>query len=372
MLKQTRFWRITGQIIALSLVIIVLFIITQNLGQNLNRLGLKLSLNFLGSQASFDIGETLIPYHPSHSYLQAIWVGFLNTLRVIFWGFILSTLLGFIIGIARLSDNWLVRHFALIYVELIRNTPLLLQLFFLYFAVFLALPKIDQTLGENQLIYFTNRGIAWVWFTPNSSTLTWLILLIIGGFIGLGIWRFYPKKRRAISLIGLSFITLGWVLSGQFPLHLDFPHITPNLQLEGGLKISPEFATLLTGLSLYSASFIAEIVRAGIQSVPQGQIEAAKSLGFNRQLMIKLIILPQALRVIIPPLSSQYMNLAKNSSLAIAIGYPDLYFVASTTFNQTGRAVEVMLLIMITYLTLSLLISLVMNFYNKQRISVDH
>jgi general L-amino acid transport system permease protein len=364
LLRDDRFWKLALQTIALILIITLIVTLAQNLIANLSQLGITLGFDFFRSQASFDIGESLINYDASQSYIQAIFVGFLNTFRVMVLGLIGASIVGLTVGIARLSENWLVRNLALIYVEIIRNTPLLLQLFFLYFAVFLAMPKLEENRNLTGFIYFTNRGIAFPWLIFNVATVIWVILLGMGIFASVWLSRSRQKWPWGGVAIGLSVI-VAFIITQKPPFSVEIPHITDNLQLEGGLKISPEFATLLTGLTLYTGSFIAEIVRAGIQSVPKGQWEAAKALGLKQSIIMRLIIFPQALRVIIPPLTSQYLNLAKNSSLAIAIGYPDLYFVASTTFNQTGRAVEVMVLIMITYLTISLIISLAMNFYNK-------
>ena len=265
-----------------------------NLNRNLQQLGIQFGFDFLKQQASFDIGETLIKYNPTDTYSRALWVGLINSLRVAVIGIFLHTIVGVSAGIGRLSDNWLVRNITLVYVEIFRNTPLLLQLLFWYFAVFLSFPKAENKISLWGFVGISQNGIEFPWFT-----------------------------------------------------------------------LSPEFSALLLGLIFYTGAFIAEIVRGGIQSVPKGQWEAARSLGLKPGLLMRLVIFPQALRVIIPPLTSQYLNLTKNSSLAIAIGYPDVYFVASTTFNQTGRAVEVILLIMLTYLILSLIISVAMNLFNR-------
>ncbi|MFM7447262.1 MAG: amino acid ABC transporter permease [Leptolyngbyaceae cyanobacterium] len=294
-LRDRRFWRVVGQGLAVLAIVLVLIFFAANLFRNLNQLGIRLGFRFLSSQAGFTIGESVIPFQPSDTYGRALLVGLLNSLRVIITGILFATLVGVTAGIARLSNNWLVRTIALVYIEILRNTPLLLQLLFWYFAVFLTLPNPDQPL----------QGV---------------------GF--------------AISNGGLV--------------------------LAGGLRLSPEFSALLMGLSLYTGTFIAEIVRGGIQSVPKGQWEAARSLGLKPAQTMGLVILPQALRAIVPPLGNQYLNLAKNSSLAIAVGFPDLYAVASTTFNQTGRAVEVMVLISLTYLSISLVIALLLNWYNRQ------
>ncbi len=292
--RDRRFWLIATQLIAVFLAVIVVTIIWGNLIRNLQQLGIQFGFDFLKQQASFDIGETIINYNPTDTYSRALWVGLINSLRIAVIGIFLTTIVGITAGIARLSDNWLLRKIALVYVEIFRNTPLLLQLLFWYFAVFLS----------------------------------------------------FPKREDQISV---------WGFAGLSQNGLELPWFT----------LSPEFSALLLGLVFYTGAFIAEIVRGGIQSVPKGQWEAARSLGLKPGLVMRLVIFPQALRVIIPPLTSQYLNLTKNSSLAIAIGYPDVYFVASTTFNQTGKAVEVMLLIMLTYLTLSLTISVVMNLFNR-------
>jgi general L-amino acid transport system permease protein len=292
--RDERFWQIAAQVIAILLAVLIITILWSNLIRNLHRLGIEFGFDFLQQQASFDIGETPISYKASDTYIRALMVGLINSLRVAITGIFLTTIVGVSAGIARLSENWLVRNIALVYVEIFRNTPLLLQLLFWYFAIFLSFPKVENQISLGGLVYLSQNGIKLPWFTFSS-----------------------------------------------------------------------EFSALLLGLTFYTGAFIAEIVRGGIQSVPKGQREAAQSLGLKPGLVMRLVIFPQALRVIIPPLTSQYLNLTKNSSLAIAIGYPDIYFVASTTFNQTGRAVEVMLLIMLTYLTLSLIISIVMNLFNQ-------
>ncbi|WP_071187833.1 ABC transporter permease subunit [Trichormus sp. NMC-1] len=293
-MTNKRFWQIAGQLIAVFLAAVLITILSNNLSRNLQQLGIQFGFDFLEQQASFDIGEKIISYTPIDTYSRALWVGLINSLRVAIVGIFLTTIVGLTAGIARLSDNWLVRNMTSIYVELFRNTPLLLQLLFWYFAVFLTFPKVENKISLWGLVYLSQNG-------------------------------------------------------------MEFP----------GVSFSPEFSSLLLGLTFYTGAFIAEIVRGGIQSVDKGQWEAAQSLGLKSSLAMRLVIIPQALRVIIPPLTSQYLNLTKNSSLAIAIGYPDIYFVASTTFNQTGRAVEVMLLIILTYLTLSLTISVIMNLLNR-------
>jgi len=376
LLRDDRFWKIAGQAIALILVIVVGAIFWDNLSANYSQLGIAFGFDFLNSQASFDIGEKVIAYNPENSYKQAYLVGLVNSLRVMVIGIVLATIAGLTVGISRLSDNWLLRSLAGLYVEIIRNTPLLLQLFFWYFAVFISLPKLEENQQMSGPLYLTNRGIAVPWLATLPGFEIWLILLTVGVLAAAFLWQWrarvmieqaQPGRQLlwALGAIALSAIS-ALIITKNLPFRLDVPRLTPELQLEGGLKLTPEFAALVTGLSLYTGSYIAEIVRAGIQSVPRGQMEAAKSLGLKSGTIMRLVILPQALRVIIPPLTSQYLNLAKNSSLAVAIAYPDVYFVvASPTLNQTGRAIEAMLIIMVTYLTISLIISLFMNWYNQ-------
>lgn len=374
--RDDRFWKIAGQAIAAICLIIFVLSLSRNLIANLHQLGIKLGFDFLNSQASFDIGESLIPYDPSSSFIQAILVGLINSLRIMILGIIFATIVGLTVGIARLSDNWLVRQLAGIYVEVLRNTPLLLQLLFWYSAVFIALPKLEGNTQHSGPIYWTNRGIAIPWFQATPSTGLWFAFLGGGAIAAvlLGQWRTRQQIERGEAsrqwlwsggAIAISAL-FAFLWTRETPFDLDFPYITSSFQIAGGLKLTPEFSALLTGLTLYTASFIAEIVRAGIQAVPKGQWEAGKALGLQPGVLLRLVVLPQALRVIVPPLTSQYLNLMKNSSLAVATGYPDLYFVvASPMLSQTGRAVEAMTIIMVTYLSFSLTISLAMNLYNK-------
>lgn len=375
LLRDERFWKIAGQLIAVVLVVTVLGIITDNLLYNLDQLGIQSGFDFLDSQASFDIGESLIAYDRSDSYGQAIIVGLINSLRIMVLGLVLATILGLIVGIARLSENWLVRNLALVYVEVFRNIPLLLQLLFWYFAFFLQLPKIENRIALPGGIFLAQRGVALPWLAATPGTGIWLVLLALGILGAAWLWRWRTRlmveegrrEKPILWAIGSIIIAsaIALILTQTVPFTVTLPQVINNAQFQGGLVITPEFSTLLLGLVIYTASFIAEIVRAGIQSVPKGQVEAAQALGLKSGRIMQMIILPQALRVIIPPLTSQYLNLTKNSSLAIAIGYPDLYFVTSTATNQTGQAVEVISLMMVTYLSISLLISLLMNLYNR-------
>lgn len=367
--RDSRIIKIVGQILILAIVISAIAFLGNNLVNNFQRLNLTFGYNFLSRSSSFGIANPPIKYHPTDPYIRALLIGLLNSLRVMFFGIIFATILGITIGIGRLSDNWLVNKLAGIYVEVLRNTPLLLQLFFWYFAVFLRLPKINRPLIIGNLFFLTNRGLDIPWYVPNLRT--WLTLGCIVGCVALAIVA-WGKRTKAIEqaqnpqpwllLLGGSAIAIILL----FCLGIDW--VVPQLQnksIKGGINLSPEFATLLMGLSIYTAAFIAEVVRAGIQSVEQGQWEAARALGLQPGAMMQLVIFPQALRVIIPPLTSEYLNLVKNSSLAIAIGYSDLYAISNTIANQTGKSVEILLIIMVVYLTINLIISLAMNHFNR-------
>lgn len=375
LVRDVRFWKIAGQVIAIVLIVSGVAILADNLIYNLQQLGIELGFDFLNNQASFDIGESLIDYSPSDSFGRALLVGLINSLRVMVLGIILATLVGLVAGIARLSDNWLVRNITLVYVEIFRNVPLLLQLFFWYFAVFLQLPPVDRSIKLADAIVLNQRGLVVPWINGNAATGIWAVLLAIGIVGAAWVWRWRTQimleRGRpsqpvlwAVGAIAIALL-LALVVTRREPFFVSLPQVNDDA-IKGGLRLSPEFCALLIGLVFYTGSFIAEIVRGGIQAVPKGQWEAASALGLKSGRVMQLVILPQGFRVIIPPLTSQYLNLAKNSSLAIAIGFSDIYQVASTTFNQTGRVVEVMLLIAVTYLTISLLISLVMNFINSK------
>jgi len=349
--------------------------IFENTQDNLRRLGIASGFGFLSSPAGFDIIQTLIPYSAASSYGQVFWVALLNTLLVSALGIVFATLLGFIIGVARLSKNWLIAKLALIYIETFRNVPLLLQIFFWYFAVLRAAPAPRQSLNLGDAFFLNIRGLYLPapQFQPGFGGVLAALGIAIVLVIVLTRWarqrqmatgQPFPILSTALALlIGLPLITF-W-LAGS-PLHWEVPELR-GFNFQGGLVIIPEMASLLLALSIYTAAFIAEIVRAGIQAVSHGQTEASFSLGINSSLTLRLIILPQALRVIIPPMTNQYLNLTKNSSLAAAIGYPDLVSsFAGTTLNQTGQAIECIAITMAVYLTISLLISFIMNWYNRR------
>ena len=370
------FWRNTKnlnfvvQLIVIAVAIATLVYFGNNLSRNFQRLGLNFGFAFLGRAASFDIANAPLNYSASDPYIKAIAVGLINSLQVMFLGILIATVLGITVGIARLSDNWLVSKLASMYIEVLRNTPLLLQLFFWYFAVFLRLPKIENAVNVGELIFLSNRGLTIPGIEGNLKTIC-ALLLVVAALIGIALsWR---KRARSIELQEASrrhwlYLILVSLVIAIATFFFGIPWSIPNYtgtSITAGANLSPELAALLIGLSTYTASFIAEVVRAGIQSVSKGQWEAARALGLRPGLVMRLIVFPQALRVMIPPLTSEFLNLAKNSSLAIAIGYNDVYAISNTISNQTGKSVEMLLIVMFSYLTINLIISVIMNRFNS-------
>ena len=371
--------KILPQLLTLLFIVIVFGFFTMNAQENMGTRGLEFGFGFLKTQASFDIQFSLIDYDGSHTYARAYLVGLLNTLLVAFIGIILATLLGTIVGVARLSPNYLIRKTASFYIEFFRNIPLLLQIFFWYFAALRALPMLEDAPMLLNSSFMTIKGLytpAPIWTNFDVFFTTIIIAMIIIFFFA----RYAKKKQEQkgkrlpvliISLaifIGLPLLTF---LIGGVDLSWSFPVIRQMSQssytFDGGLKIPPELIALTLALTLYTATFIAENVRAGIQGISKGQKEAAASIGLTPGQVLKLVVMPQALRIIIPPTTNQYLNLTKNSSLAAAIAYPDLVLVfAGTAMMQTGKAIEIVGITMATYLTISLSISLLMNWYNKR------
>lgn len=361
------------QILVVGLVGLVVWYLVSNTLHNLAVRNISTGFDFLHREAGFAIGESMIAYNPADSYGRAILVGILNTLRVSVIGIVAATLLGTLLGIARLSKNWLVSKVASVYIEVMRNVPLLLQLFFWYAVITEILPGPRQALNPVDGVFLSNRGLKLP--ALQGDALDWMLGglgLAIVLVIVIGHWarkrqeatgEIFPLGRVAAGLIVLLPIA-GWLVSGA-SLSLDMPELK-GFNFAGGITLTPEFAALLAGLVIYTSAFVAEVVRSGIQAVSQGQWEAAGALGLSRARVLRLVILPQALRVIIPPMTSQYLNLTKNSSLAVAVGYPDIVSVVNTTLNQTGQAIEGILIIMAAYLTVSLSISIFMNWYNKR------
>jgi general L-amino acid transport system permease protein len=370
--RDERFWRVALQVLAVLATISVLSLLWYNVTVNIRNNNQELGFGFLNSQASFAIQESLIPYDPARdSYTRVLLAGLINSLRVMVVGIILTTLLGVAAGVASFSENWLLRKGSLLYVEIVRNTPLLLQLYFWYRAVFTRFPSPEDRLEFLDSVYLSNRGVFLPWPAMTGRFAVGLGVLGLAAIAAVFLWRWRVKVRvergqsGELQLLGLGAIAIASLFILLFGLGWQVPQETSPGMIQGGLRLSIEFSALVTGLVVYTGAYIAEIVRAGIQSVSQGQWEAAKALGLPATSMMRLVVFPQALRVIIPPLNSQYMNLAKNSSLAIAIGYADIYSVANTTYNQTGRPVEVMFIVMATYLSINLIISLVMNSLNR-------
>ncbi|EGQ7687511.1 TPA: amino acid ABC transporter permease [Vibrio parahaemolyticus] len=363
------------QIIAIAALVFFFYTIINNALNNLDARGIATGFGFLKQEAGFGIGLTLIEYNETYSYGRTFIVGLLNTALVSVLGIILATAIGFTMGVARLSTNWLVSRLAAVYIETFRNIPLLLQIFFWYFAVLQALPSARQSLSLGEAIFLNVRGLYFPAPVFNEGSGVVIAAFVIGliATISISIWARNKQRltgqQTPMGRIGLGLLVglplLVYFVSGM-PISLEYPQLK-GFNFKGGISIIPELAALLLALSVYTAAFIAEIVRSGINAVSHGQTEAAMSLGLPRAKTLKLVVIPQALRIIIPPLTSQYLNLTKNSSLAMAIGYPDLVSVfAGTTLNQTGQAIEIIAMTMGVYLTLSLLTSALMNLYNRK------
>lgn len=380
MLEKVPFWldpkkrAILFQILTVCTVGLIAWYLVSNTLYNLHKQSIATGFSFLKKEASFEIGESIIPYSAASSYARALLVGTLNTIKVAFVGIVITIVMGTILGVARLSTNWLVSRIAAIYIEVMQDIPILLQLFFWYAIFYETMPPPREAICPGAGIYLCNRGVA---FTIPEAHLAHLYMLLVFllGCVLVYVMRRWAKKRQEntgryfpvfrVSLAVLfGFPLIVWLAFGA-PMQLDAPELV-GFNFIGGLTVSPEFIALLMGLVLYTAAFVAEVVRAGIQSVSIGQKEAAMSIGLRPTLVLNLVILPQALRVIVPPLTSQMLNLTKNSSLAVAIGYPDFVSVANTTINQTGQSIEGVALIMAVYLTFSLSTSAFMNWYNKR------
>ena len=376
-LNNSEFRRILYQLLIAALLIYLGWSIVENTIANMEARDIRTGFGFLDETAGFSIMMSLVPYEPGNTYGRVFIVGLLNTLLVAGVGVVLATIVGFLVGIMRLSQNWVVSHLANIYVEIFRNVPLLLQILFWYTAVLKPLPGPRQVFERNTEIYFgiSNRGITGPEFIllENFSFTTWTILLGILFAIGMHRWS---KHRQAatgqqfpVVFVGLGLIIglpiLIFLLSGA-PIEFT-PAKMGRFNLSGGITIIPEFLAVLLALALYTAAFIAEIVRAGIQAINYGQTEASRALGLRNGTTLKMVIIPQAMRIIIPPLTSQYLNLTKNSALAAAIAYPDLVATfAGTALNQNGQALETLAITMTVYLSLSLLTSAFMNWFNSR------
>ena len=361
------------QTLTIGIFAFIIYILVQQTAYNLDKRGISSGFDFLNMSAGYDISIRLISFTSEDTHLRAYFVGLLNTLLIAICGCFLATILGFLVGIIRLSSNWLFKNIAYVYVEFTRNVPVLLQII-LYYSILLHLPQIKQAIVLLDNFYLTNRGF----FMPSpvlkegfGIVIASLIFAIIVSYF----LKKYLKKRQEttgrqypIFLINstlIIFIPVFFYYITGMPIEFDNP-VLKGFNFKGGMVVRPEFLGMLFGLSIYTAAFISETVRSGIISVSKGQREASKALGLKNNLVMRLVIIPQALRVIIPPLTSQYLNLTKNSSLGIAIGYADLvHGFGGISLNQTGRAIEIMMIVMLTYLSISLIISIFMNIYNK-------
>lgn len=361
------------QVAAALAVVLIAWYLVDNTMSNLARLSIASGFGFLDREAGFQIGEGLIESGPQDSYAHAFLVGLLNTLKVSGIGIVLATVLGVILGIARLSSNWLVARIAGFYVETVRNVPLLLQLFLWYGLLTEGLPGPRQALQPLPGVFLSNRGLK-LPAPADDPIWSWIAVLFALGIIATLALSAWNRKRQMETGKRIAMLPIGLGLIVGVPLlallaggggAIDVP-VLQGFNFKGGMTMTPEFAALLFGLVVYTATFIGEIVRSGILAVPKGQTEAATALGLTRGQLLRLVVLPQALRVIIPPTTSQYLNLTKNSSLAVAIGFPDFVSIANTTINQTGQAVEGVLSIMAAYLVISLSLSTFMNWYNRR------
>lgn len=372
--------QVVYQILIVVVLGVLLWMVVANTIHNLKKQNIASGFGFWTNTAGFDISQTLLPYSALSTYGQAFWVGLCNTLLVSGIGIVFATMVGFTVGIARLSTNWLIARLAAVYIEIARNVPLLLQLFVWYFAVLKNLPGPRQSyvLPGGGVLNVRGLSLPAPVLQPGAGWVLSALAIAVAASVGIAIWgrqrrlrtgARFPVLLTSMGLIlGIPFLAL--VLT-EFPVTFDYPELK-GFNFQGGIVVLPEFIALLLGLVFYTGAYIAEIVRAGIQGVGKGQKEAALSLGLTTGQTLKLVVIPQAMRIIIPPLTSNYLNLTKNSSLGVAIAYPDLVSVfAGTVLNQTGQAIEVILITMLVYLTLSLLTSAFMNWFNARMALVE-
>ncbi|WP_027696499.1 amino acid ABC transporter permease [Vibrio litoralis] len=375
LIYNPRFRSIAFQLITVAVLGYFFYIIINNTIDNLNSRGISTGFSFLDREAGFGISLALIEYDETYTFGRTFIVGLLNTVLVSFLGIILATILGFTVGIARLSSNWMVNRLAAVYIEIVRNVPPLLQILFWYFAVLQALPSARQSLSLGEALFLNIRGLYMP--KPIFESGSWLIgaAAILAVVLSIGVYIWAKNKQKVTGLqtpttrivlglcIGLP--AVAYFIMGM-PISADYPELK-GFNFKGGITILPELFALLLALGIFTSAFIAEIVRSGIEAVSHGQTEAATALGLSQSKTLKLVVIPQAMRIIVPPLTSEYLNLTKNSSLAMAIGYPDLVSVfAGTTLNQTGQAIEIIFMTMGVYLGLSLLTSWLMNIYNRK------
>jgi general L-amino acid transport system permease protein len=373
--RDERVLKIFAQIISAVLIIGALIWAIINFFKAADARNMTLTFGFLNEKAGFPISNPPIEYKPGMSFARAFQAGLVNTLIISGIGIVAATILGTLVALARLSSNWLLSRIALVFVEFHRNIPLLVLMFIWYFVVFGFVPPVQESLKWPGPIYINKRGVYLSWPRLTETGNIFNILLAIGIIVALFAFILLRRRRKitgkdtyyfpiSLGLIAV-FIAVGLILSGGSPFQIDTPYLE-GFNFQGGLRLTPEFAGMFLSLSMYTAAFIAEVVRGGIQAVSRGQIEAARAVGLSQYQVLSLVVMPQALRIIIPPMISQYLNLTKNSSLALAIGFQEVFAVGKIAINQAGRAVPVFALIMITYLSLSLLTSLILNIYNRR------
>ncbi len=372
--RDERILRIIAQVVSTVIIVGLLILAVLNFLKAAEARNMTLTFGFLKEAAGFPISNPPIQYEPSMTFGRAFYVGLVNTLIVSVTGIIAATILGTLVALARLSSNWLLSRIALVFIEFNRNIPLLVLLFILYFVVFGNLPQVKDSIVWPGPIYINRRGIYLTWPRLTETGMPFVILFGIGIILAIIAYTILRRRREisgqntyysqvSLGILILSGV-LGWIFSGT-PFQLSTPELQ-GFNFQGGLRLTPEFSGMFIGLTTYTAAFIAEVVRAGIQAVDRGQIEAARAVGLSTTQVLSLVVMPQALRIIIPPMISQYLNLTKNSSLALAIGFQEVFSVGKIAINQAGRAVPVFALVMLTYLALSLLTSLVLNIYNRR------
>ena len=373
--RDERVLKIIAQVISTIIIIGFLVWAVLNFLKAAEARNMTLTFGFLKEAAGFPISNPPIEYEPSMSFGRAFFVGLVNTLIVSSTGIVAATILGTLVALARLSSNWLLSRIALVFIEFNRNIPLLVLLFILYFVVFQNLPQVKESIVWPGPIYLNRRGIYITWPRLSETGTPFVILLGIGLILSVIAYNVLRRRRElsgqntyfvqvSVGIFILSGI-LGWFLSGGAPFQVSIPELM-GFNFQGGLRLTPEFSGMFIGLTIYTAAFIAEVVRSGIQAVDRGQIEAARAVGLSTMQVLSLVVMPQALRIIVPPMISQYLNLTKNSSLALAIGFQEVFSVGKIAINQAGRAVPVFALVMLTYLVLSLLTSFVLNIYNRR------
>ncbi len=386
--RDIRFLKVIFQVLFVIIIVALAGFLYSNMMSGLKRQNLELNLSFLNREANVAIAEG-IDFDPTDSYLKAFWLGVVNTLKVSIIGIICATVLGFIFGIARLSSNWLIRNIAAVYVEVFRNIPLLLQIIFWY-ELKRILPTVRESITFSDNAILNIRGIYFSTFEPSTGYNAWSWSLLVGiilaivAVLGLAAYRYFLRDRELEQIDRPSFVSnilfgtkwvavptflivalASWFLTSEPPLVVSRPELQ-GFNFEGGMNFSPEFLALLFGLAVYTSAFIAEVVRSGIQAVVKGQREAARAVGLKESHVLRLIVIPQAIPIIVPPLTSQYLNLAKNSSLAVAIAFPELLSIGEIIMNHTGHSVPIIGMIMASYLIMSLTTSALMNWYNRR------